>query len=63
MGILVAFKVLSINLRIKLYTTIILSVVLYGIKLGLSQYGKNELRVYLNRILTRIFGPMRNKET
>jgi len=34
-----------------------INIIRMGVKLGLSQYGKNRLRVFENRVLSRIFGP------
>ena len=51
---------LSNYLKIKLYKTIILPVVLYGCKAwSLTLRGESRLRVFENRILRRIFGPTR----
>jgi len=55
---------LSKNLKIKIYRTIILPVVLYGYEtwsLTLGEEGR--LRVCQNRVLRRIFGPKRDKGT
>jgi hypothetical protein len=41
---------------IKICKTIILPVVLLGVKLGLSHKGKTRLKVFENRVLRRIFG-------
>jgi hypothetical protein len=38
-----------------------LSVVLYGVKLGLSHYGKTLLMLSENRVVRRIFGPKREE--
>ena len=52
---------LSKNLKIKTYKTIILPVVLYGCgALSLTLRGESRLRVFENRILRRIFGPKRD---
>jgi hypothetical protein len=53
---------LSKNVKIKIYRTIILPVVLYGCK-GWSLTLKEEcrLRVFENRMLRRIFGPKRDE--
>jgi hypothetical protein len=47
---------LSKNLKIKIYRTIILPVVLYGL---LTLREKRRLRVFENRVLRRVFGPKR----
>ena len=52
------------NLKIKIYRTIILPVVLYGYEtLSLTLREEHSLRVFLNRVLRRIFGPNRNEVT
>jgi hypothetical protein len=49
-------------LRIKIYKTIILPVVLYGHEAwSLKLREERRLRVFENRILRRIFGPKRKK--
>ena len=46
------------NLKIKIYRTIILPVVLYGCEiLSLTLKEKHRIRVFENRVLRRIFGP------
>jgi hypothetical protein len=46
------------NLQIKIYKTIILSVVLYGCETWfLTLREEHRLRVFENRVLRRIFGP------
>ena len=55
---------LSKNLKIKIYRTIILSVVLYGCKTwSLTLREERRLRVLENRVLRRIFGPKRDEVT
>jgi hypothetical protein len=52
------------NLKIRIYKTIILPVVLYGCKTwSLTLREKHRLRVFENRVLRRIFGPKRDKVT
>jgi hypothetical protein len=52
---------LSKNLKIKIYRTIILPVVLYGYEnWSLTLREKHRLRVFENRVLRRIFGPKRD---
>ena len=46
------------NIKIKLYRTIILAVVLYGCETwSLTLREERRLRVFENRVLRRIFGP------
>jgi hypothetical protein len=55
-------RVLSKDLKIKVYKTIILSVVLYGCEtLSPILREKHKLRVFENRVLRRIFGPKREE--
>ena len=57
-------SLLSINLKIKIYKTIILLVVLYGCKTwSLTLSEERRLRVFENRVLRRIFGPRRDRVT
>ena len=52
------------NLKIKIYRTIILPVVLYGCETwSLTVLEERRLRVFENRVLRRIFGPKRGKIT
>ena len=53
---LLSSRLLSKNLKIKIYKTIILSVVLYGCE-AWSLTLREERRLFENRILRRIFGP------
>jgi hypothetical protein len=49
-------------MKIQMYRTIILPVVLYGCETGfLTLREGNCLRVFENRVLRRIFGPRRNE--
>jgi hypothetical protein len=50
---LLSFHLLSKNVKIKIYKTIILPVVLYGCE----TWEEHKLRVFENRVLRRIFGP------
>ena len=51
-------SLLSENLKIKIYRTIILPVVLYGCETwSLILREERRLRVFGNRVLRRIFGP------
>ena len=53
---------LSKNLKIKIYKTIILPVMLYGCETWyLTLREESRLRVFENRILRRIFGPKRDE--
>jgi hypothetical protein len=55
---------LSKNTKIKIYRTIILSVVLYGCETwSLTLREEHRLRVFENRVLRRIFGPKRDEVT
>jgi hypothetical protein len=56
--------VLSRNVKVKIYETIILPVVLYGSETWpLTLRNKHRLRVFENRVLRRIFGPKRDDMT
>jgi hypothetical protein len=55
---------LSKNLNIKIYRTIILPVVLYGCETWtLTRREDRSLRVFENRVLRRVFGPKRDEGT
>ena len=55
---------LSKNLKIKMYRTIILPVVLYGCETWLlTLREERKLRVFENMVLRRIFGPRRDEVT
>ena len=57
-------SLLSKNLKIKIYRTIILPVVLYGCETrSLTLREEHRLRVFENRVLRRIFGPKRDGVT
>jgi len=57
-------RLLSKNLKIKIYRTIILPVVLYGCETwSLTLQEERKLRVFENRMLRRIFGPRRDEVT
>jgi hypothetical protein len=57
-------SLLSKNLKIKIYTNIILLVVLHGFEtLSLTLRKERGLRVFENRVLRRIFGPKRDEVT
>jgi len=57
-------RLLSKNLKIKIYITIILPVVLYGCGTwSLTMREERKLRVFENMVLRRIFGPRRDEVT
>ena len=57
-------RLLSKNLKIKIYRTIILPVVLYGCETwSLTLREERRLRVFENRVLSRVFGSKRGEVT
>jgi len=61
---LLSSRSLSENLKIKIYRTIILSVLLYGCETcSLTLREERKLRVFENMVLRRIFGPRRDEVT
>jgi hypothetical protein len=57
-------RLLSKNLKIKIYRTIILPVVLYGCETwSLTLREERRLRVFENSVLRRVFGPKRDEVT
>ena len=57
-------NLLSKNLKIKIHKTLILSVVLYGCETwSLTLKEERSLRVFENKVLSRLFGPMRDEVT
>jgi len=59
---LLSSRLLSKNLKIKIYRTIILPVVLYGRETSsLTLWEEGKLRVFENMVLRRIFGPRRDE--
>jgi hypothetical protein len=55
---------LSKNLKVRIYKTIILPVVLYGYETwSLAVREEHKLRVFENRVLRRIFGPKKDGVT
>jgi len=61
---LLSSSLLSKNLRSKIYRTIILTIVLYGCETwSLILREEHRLRVFENKVLRRIFGPLRDKVT
>jgi hypothetical protein len=61
---LLSSRLLSKNLKIKIYRTIILPLVLYGCETwSLTLREERRLRVFENRVLRRVFGPKRDDVT
>jgi hypothetical protein len=61
---LLSSRLLSRKLKVKIYKTIILPVVLYGCETwSLTLREEHRLRVFENRMLRRIFGPKRDEVT
>ena len=61
---LLSSRMLSKNLKIKIYRTVILPFVLYGCETwSLTLQGETKLRVFENRVLRKIFGPRRDEVT
>ena len=61
---LLSSSLLSKNLQIKIYRTIILPVVLYGCETwSLTLREEKKLRVFEKMVLRRIFGPRRDEVT
>jgi len=61
---LLSCRLLSKKLKISIYRTIILPVVLYGCETwSLTLREERRLRVFENKVLRRIFGPRRDKLT
>ena len=59
---LLSSRLLSTNLKIKIYRTIILPVVLYGCETWLlTLWEERKLRVFENMVLRRIFGRRRDR--
>jgi hypothetical protein len=59
-----SFSLLFKNIKIKIYRTMILSVILYGCKTwSLTLREERRLRVFENRVLSRILEPKRNEVT
>jgi hypothetical protein len=62
--IILSSRLLSRNLKIKIYRTVILPVVLYGCETwSLTLRKERRLRVFENRVLRRVFGPKRDEVT
>jgi hypothetical protein len=61
---LLSSRLLSKNLKIRIYKAIILPVLLYGCETwSLTIWEEHRLRVFENRVLRRIFGPKRDEGT
>jgi hypothetical protein len=61
---LLSSRLLSRNLKVKIYKTTILPVVLYGCETwSLTIREEHRLRVFENRVMNRIFGPNRDEVT
>jgi hypothetical protein len=59
-----SYRLLSKNIKIRLYKTVIFPVVLYGCETRpLILREEHRLRVFENRVLRRIFGPKRDEVT
>jgi hypothetical protein len=59
---LLSSRLLSKNLKIRIYITIILPVVLYGCETwSLKLKEERRMRVFVNRVLRRIFGTKRDE--
>ena len=55
---------LSKNIKIFIFRTVVLQVVLYGCETWpLTSMEEHRLRVFENRLLSRIFGPKRDEKT
>jgi hypothetical protein len=60
----IRYSLLSTNVKVKIYETIILPVVLYGCETwSLTLREEHTLRVFENRVRRRIFGPKRDELT
>jgi hypothetical protein len=60
---LLSSRLISKNLKIKIYKTVILPVVLYGCETwSLTLRKEHRLRVFENRVLRNIFGPKREED-
>jgi hypothetical protein len=59
---LLSSRLLSRNLKVKIYKTIIVPIVLYGCETwSLTLREERRLRMFENRVLRRIFGPKRDE--
>jgi hypothetical protein len=58
---LLSSRLLSKNMKVRIYKTIILPVVVYGCETwSLTVRDEHKLRMFENRVLRRIFGPKRD---
>ena len=61
---LLSSSLLSKNIKIMMYRTVILNIVLYGCETwSLTLREERRLKMFENRLLRRIFGPKRDKVT
>jgi hypothetical protein len=61
---LLSSRLLPKNVKVRIYKTLILSVVLYGCETwSLTVREEHKLRMFENRVLRRIFGPKRDRVT
>jgi hypothetical protein len=61
---LLSSRLLSRNVKVNIYKTIILSVVLYGCEtLSLTLREEHRMRVFENRVVRKLFGPKRDDVT
>ncbi|PSN34785.1 hypothetical protein C0J52_06209 [Blattella germanica] len=61
---LLSSRLLSKNIKLKIYKTVILPVILYGCETWtLTLREEKRLRVFENKVLRKIFGPKRDEET
>jgi hypothetical protein len=61
---LLSSRLLSRNVKVKIYKTTILPVILHGCETwSLTLREEHRLRVFENRVLRRIFGPKRDEVT
>jgi hypothetical protein len=61
---LLSSRLLSRDVKVKIYKTIILPLVLYGCETwSLTLRKEHRLRVFENRVLRRIFGPKKDEVT
>ena len=61
---LLSSRLLSKNLKIKIYRNIIMPIVLYGCETwSLTLWEERKLRMFENKVLRRIFGPRRDEVT
>jgi hypothetical protein len=59
---LLSSRLISKNLKIKMYETVILAVVLYGCEIRSLTLGEEHRLRFLRRVLRRAFGPKREEE-